>query len=290
MIPQAEIISWRNVAPWVGFDQVEHDLVLSRAICELYQHPLISEDLVFRGGTALHKLFFDKAGRFSEDLDFVQTKAISIGRTINAIRECLDSWLGSPSWKQSQGRFTLTYRFQTEIEPVMSRKVKIEINTREHLNAEPYLKKIFSVNNRWFQGKASVLTYSIEELLATKLRALYQRKKGRDLYDFWYVLHHISRLNIQQTINIFYHYMDNEKVYVSRAEFEKNLSLKQNNPVFNNDIRPLLSLEQIKKYQSDEAYRILFQDFLPRLKGGGWLERVIGEKNLPINKQRELEK
>lgn len=41
MIPQAEIISWRKVAPWVGFDQVEHDLVLSRALCELYQEPLL---------------------------------------------------------------------------------------------------------------------------------------------------------------------------------------------------------------------------------------------------------
>ena len=75
MIPQAEIISWRNTAPWPGFDQVEHDLVLSRALCELYKNPLISESLVFRGGTALHKLFFKMAGRFSEDLYFVQGKS-----------------------------------------------------------------------------------------------------------------------------------------------------------------------------------------------------------------------
>lgn len=62
MIPQAEIISWRNIAPWAGFDQVEHDLVLPRALCELYKNPLISENLVFRGGTALHKLFFKRQG------------------------------------------------------------------------------------------------------------------------------------------------------------------------------------------------------------------------------------
>ena len=70
MIPQAEIISWRNVAPWGGVDQVEHDLVISRAICEIYQHPLILKNLAFRGGTALHKLFFKRAGRFSEDSGF----------------------------------------------------------------------------------------------------------------------------------------------------------------------------------------------------------------------------
>ena len=58
MIPQAAITAWRNQASWGNVDQVEHDLVLSRAICELYKHPLIANELVFRGGTALHKLFF----------------------------------------------------------------------------------------------------------------------------------------------------------------------------------------------------------------------------------------
>ncbi len=276
MIPQAEIISWRNTVPWVGFDQVEHDLVLCRALCELYKNPLISGGLVFRGGTALHKLFFKRAGRFSEDLDFVQAKAEPIGKTIDAIRECLDPWLGKPSWKQNQGRFTLNYRFQTEIEPVISRKVKVEINTREHNNLEPHLKVPFSVSNRWFQGEVIVLTYSLEELLATKLRALYQRKKGRDLYDFWYAIHQVAGLNIQKIIDIFQYYMKDENMQVSRAEFERNLSLKRDNPAFKGDIYPLLSQDQAKQYPIEEAYSILFRDFLPKLNGEPW-------KRLEIN-------
>jgi predicted nucleotidyltransferase component of viral defense system len=59
MIPQTAITAWRKIANWGSSDQVEHDLVLSRAICELYTHPVICEQLVFRGGTALHKLFFE---------------------------------------------------------------------------------------------------------------------------------------------------------------------------------------------------------------------------------------
>lgn len=270
MIAQSDIISWRNLAPWVSFDQVEHDLVLSRAICELYQHPIISQHLVFRGGTALHKLFFSTAGRFSEDLDFVQAEAGPIGVTIDAIRECLDSWLGKPAWKQSEGRFTLNYKFKTEIEPVIQRKVKIEINTREHHNLDPHMKKTFSVKNRWFQGEAIVLTYAIEELLATKLRALYQRKKGRDLYDFWYAVNNLSDLNIEKIIDIFHHYMEKENTKISRAEFEKNLYLKKNNPVFNQDIQPLLSNEQVLSYKIDDAYNILFSEFLPKLTGEPW--------------------
>lgn len=270
MIPQTAITAWRNTARWGSPDQVEHDLVLSRAICELYQHPVVAESLVFRGGTALHKLFFDRAGRFSEDLDFVQVTAEPIGRTVNAIRTCLDPWLGKPSWKRNQGRFTLNYRFTTEIEPIITRKVKIEINTREHFTVQPYVRELFQVSNSWFQGESHVLTYTIEELLATKLRALYQRKKGRDLYDLWYVAQHKKELPINTIIRIFEHYMQNDNSKVSRAEFEKNLFLKKQSAVFNNDVRPLLSVDQIKPYVIEEAYDMLFRHFLSQLKGEPW--------------------
>lgn len=138
MIPQAAITAWRHIAPWGSPDQVEHDLVLSRAICDLYAHPYVAKNLVFRGGTALHKLYFDQSRRFSEDLDFVRVRAEPIGKMIEAIRSCLDSWLGEPNWKQNHGRFTLNYRFLTEVEPIVTRKVKIEINVREHFNVESY--------------------------------------------------------------------------------------------------------------------------------------------------------
>lgn len=72
MILQKQITEWYDIAPWSNLDQVEHDFILSRALCELYSSPIIANELVFRGGTALHKLFFRNAGRFSEDLDFVQ--------------------------------------------------------------------------------------------------------------------------------------------------------------------------------------------------------------------------
>ena len=115
-----------------------------------------------------------------------------------------------------------------------------------------------------------MLTYAIEELLATKLRALYQRKKGRDLYDFWYALRHLPDLNIAKIIAIFQCYLQKEGVSVSRAEFEKNLTLKQKSSIFNSDIRPLLTAVQAKQYHSDDAYAILFCDFLPKLSGDPW--------------------
>ncbi len=269
MIPYTALVAWGNFSPWESPDQVEHDLVLSRAIAELYSHPLIAKTLVFRGGTALHKLFFEKAGRFSEDLDFVQVNAKPIGKTVNAIREALDHWLGAPSWKQNQGRFTLNYHFTTETEPVITRKVKIEINTREHFKVQPYALKHFEVKNQWYSGTSSVLTYTIEELLATKLRALHQRRKGRDLYDFWYVTQQLGTLQIDTIIDIFEHYMEKEGNAVSRAEFEQNLSNKRNDILFNNDIMPLLTLEQANQYHIEHAFDII-DSFVARLKGAAW--------------------
>ncbi len=74
MIPRAYITEWRNVAPWSTNAQVEQDLVISRALVELFASPLIAESLAFRGGTALHKLFLSPQPRYSEDIDLVQIK------------------------------------------------------------------------------------------------------------------------------------------------------------------------------------------------------------------------
>ena len=63
MIPRANITAWRRIAPWPDDAQVEQDLVISRALVELYSHPLLSENLVFRGGTALNKLYLDPPAR-----------------------------------------------------------------------------------------------------------------------------------------------------------------------------------------------------------------------------------
>jgi hypothetical protein len=57
MIPQAYINEWQTVAPWVLDAQIEQDLIISRAICEIFSDPQLASSLAFRGGTALHKLF-----------------------------------------------------------------------------------------------------------------------------------------------------------------------------------------------------------------------------------------
>src|SRR5271165_6623531 len=56
MIPMMNIVAWSNVVPWVDMRQVEQDLIISRAIVDLFSDAFLHEQLRFRGGTALHKL------------------------------------------------------------------------------------------------------------------------------------------------------------------------------------------------------------------------------------------
>ena len=73
----------------------------------------------------------------------------------------------------------------------------------------------FEVNNRWFSGKCEITTYALDELMGTKLRALYQRKKGRDLFDIQVALDH-GNINVEKTLECYSKYMDFvvEKTYL----------------------------------------------------------------------------
>ena len=117
MIPRDYITAWRAEAPWVEDSQVEQDLVISRALVSIFSHPLLREAQAFRGGTALYKLHLRPATRYSEDIDLVQTRAEPAGPAMEALRGILDPWLGKPQWKQTEGRVTFVYRFDSEDTP-----------------------------------------------------------------------------------------------------------------------------------------------------------------------------
>ena len=72
MIPQAYITEWSAQVPWQTNEQVEQDLVICRALVEIFSDKFLAERLAFRGGTALHKLYLDPQPRYSEDIDLVQ--------------------------------------------------------------------------------------------------------------------------------------------------------------------------------------------------------------------------
>jgi predicted nucleotidyltransferase component of viral defense system len=81
-----EVTAWGVTHPWASADQIEQDLLLSRAICDIATHPYLGKELVFRGGTALHKLHLLKPLRYSEDLDYVRVTAGGVGPVLDALK------------------------------------------------------------------------------------------------------------------------------------------------------------------------------------------------------------
>jgi len=267
VIPRDYITEWRAQAPWVQDYQVEQDLVICRALVEIFSHPVLQKSLAFRGGTALYKLHLKPAARYSEDIDLVQINAEPAGPTMDALREALDPWLGKPTYKQSEGRVTFVYRFESEDVPPIRLRLKVETNTREHFTVYGITRIPFSVTSRWFEGSCEISSYELDELLGTKLRALYQRKKGRDLFDLATALA-VPGVSPARIIATFTEYMERGGHHVTRALFEKNIDAKLHDTQFTADIGPLLAATH--KWDSDAAAATVLSRLIELLPGDPW--------------------
>ncbi len=253
MIPRADITAWSERAPWSTSAQIEQDLIISRALIELFSNKKIANSLAFRGGTALHKLLLEIPMRYSEDIDLIQVVPEPIGDILSLIRESL-MFLGLAEYKKTSRDNTLVYRFETEIEPVLTRKLRIEINCREH---DIYLLKNeveYMVSTQWFKGKCLIPTFTIEELLGTKLRALYQRRKGRDLFDIWHTLTH-HKIDINKMFFVLKRCLIKEGNVISEKDFMENVNAKVKHPDFRNDVAGMLRPEF--HYNVDTAWEVI---------------------------------
>jgi predicted nucleotidyltransferase component of viral defense system len=203
VITEAELAHWRTNVPWILDTQVEQDLVLSRLIIEIAQHPLLSKELIFRGGTCFHKLWLDRPWRYSEDLDYVRRSDGGVGEILDSIRTIAEK-IGVERVSTQIGRHPkVRLRFVSVFGSPL--QVKIEMNTYERSPARPIVHRQFSVFSPWFTGAARVPSFALEELTATKIRALFERRKGRDLFDVWLAVH-VAGVKIADIATCFWPY------------------------------------------------------------------------------------
>jgi len=263
MIPRPYIAKWQQHAPWKEFAQVEQDLILSRALVEIFSDGFLRENLAFRGGTALHKLYLSPATRYSEDIDLVQIKPGPIKPIMQRIGEVV-TFFEEKRTTQIRGHGAKAlYRFTSEYEEIKMR-LKLEINCKEHFNILNWVNFPFSVESEWFSGDAKIRTYNINELLGTKLRALYQRSKGRDLFDLDYARKKID-LNYEQIIACFKEYISlaTGKRPPSKKEFLLNIEEKENSAGFAGDMEGLLRPET--KYNQNIAFAWLKSELVEKM-------------------------
>lgn len=260
MLPLAHITQWRTAAPWASTDDVEQDLILSRALVEIYRDDFLRGRLAFRGGTALHKLHLAPAARYSEDLDFVQRQEEGIGPVFDRLREILD-WIDEhPKTERGERMVNIVFRFTTA--GGSAARVKVEINRREHFSAPNVLDRPYAMNSLFFSGEASIVTYSVDELLATKLRALYQRKRGRDLFDLWWAKEHVP-IDLDDVMRLFeWYWCADGAALLTERDLRAHLEAKRQENVFQ-DVMPFLAAGV--NYDWHVAYDWFVSTILPRL-------------------------
>jgi len=179
---------------------LEKDYVITEVLKSLSQVPTLNGLLVFKGGTALRKVYFWD-WRYSEDLDFTMKHDM----TKEELRQELDKWYQQVRLA-SQIQLTTKMvhkpdgyaRVRTQFIGPLSYPgmIFMDLSFDEPLCLEPDLRKVLAAP---FQsGEQKVLAYPLEELLAEKIRSLLERGKSRDYYDVWRLLkEHSSSLDLK---------------------------------------------------------------------------------------------
>ena len=257
MIPAAFVTAWSIRAPWPSPVQVEQDLLLSRVLIEMYQDDFLRDELVFRGGTCLHKLHLPTPRRYSEDLDFVRTTSSGIAPLTQAVT-ALGERLGfEVSTRISQ--HPKVY-LRTTASDGTALRIKVEVNTHERSPARALISVPHVVDSPWWSGQGDIITFTPAELVSTKIRALFQRNKGRDLFDLWLAL---TELNLDPD-DILDAYPTYAPPGLTAKRAIADLEAKVLNPSFRTDIAPLID-PWPSDYDIDPAARMVIDLLLSRI-------------------------
>ncbi len=283
MNTREQVIAWRAHAPWPDDAQVEQDLFLARAMVAIFSDRFLSEQVAMRGETVLHKVHLAPAARYSEDIDLVAVGRRPPEHLRKALHRVLSQVLGDPRpslWGtvklavRNAARPSRVLRLSFAFTPVMPprdpRKLKVEVNVTERRPFYPVLPLPFGPLAGVADGPVTLRSYDLDELLATKLRALLQRDQGRDLFDLWWACTARDRdpalpaVDADRVIAAFRHYMRSEQSSVSAEAFARELDRKTEDRGFRSDMAQLLRAD-MRPYDVDAAARLVKETLLSRL-------------------------
>ncbi len=269
MIPRGALTEWQARVPWPQPYQVEQDLILTRLMIEIAQHELLGGEFVLRGGTCLHKLHLQAPLRYSEDLDYVRRTHAGIKPYVEALRSIAADVGLDVSSVNASGQMVHVYLDAEPTVPPGRIRVKVETNISETTSFRPTITRPLRIDSQWFQGEADIPTYDLEELIGTKLRALYQREKGRDLFDLWLVLR--DGADPDATISAFHHYMGDDAF--TYPQLRQNLREKLSSLEFSADMETLVT-ETPAEYEVQAAADLVMELLGSRLHNAPSLDEI----------------
>lgn len=253
-LTRRDVLAHQALVPWPRQRQVEQDLLLCRAMAALFNDKFLRGQIAMRGGTLLHKVHLAPAARYSEDIDLVVFGDRPESHIAKAIRRVLKSDLGTPAdsiWDnirlairntmKPSRVLRLTYSVPSVSEPGTNLDIVVEANVTERSPHRAVVEIPFTFAYRETAMAAPLNGYDLHEMLGTKMRALFQRKRGRDLFDlYWALTHAAPAVQPEAVIESFLHYLKQEGAVAGRAEFLGILDAHLADRGFCNDMTPLL--------------------------------------------------
>jgi predicted nucleotidyltransferase component of viral defense system len=276
-ITRQDILSHQTVVPWAAQHQIEQDLLLCRAMVALFEDRFLHGQIAMRGGTLLHKVHLEPAARYSEDIDLVVVGDRPEEHIRRAIRRVLQEVLGTPKALVWDSLFLairnsvkpsrvlrLTYAVRSIIEPGRMLEIVIEANVTEREPHRPVVEMPFGFPFRGEEVCTQVKGFDIHEMLGTKMRALFQRRRGRDLFDlYWALTTAQPSVDPVGVIESFVHYLRKEGCAAGRDEFISLLREHLKDRGFCSDMEPLL--RQGIDYDPQSAGNLVVTKLLDRL-------------------------
>ena len=207
----------------IGWLIVEKDYFLTLLLDGISKSNL-KENLVFKGGTALRKIYF-KHYRYSEDLDFTlrtPMKEKEIEESFKKIFEYLKNEYNAEF--VIRDFYSKKWFSDIKIQFVGLKGVKntiaLDLMSDELIADDVEEKAVF---NPYYEKKFSIPVYSIDEILAEKLRSFMQRTRVRDYYDAWYILtHEKDNINRKKLKNILLKKVEYKKLQLPDKLLDKN--------------------------------------------------------------------
>lgn len=225
----------------------ELDYRLTHALGAIFNDPFLRERLCLKGGTALNKLFFPAVNRLSVDLDF---NAVGPKAQVLAERGPVASQVMALLTAQDAG-YELTHDYRRyEQSTIQAYYVPVSGGPRQHFKLEiSFIERVPILGQLAKplalpapEPPAAVSTYRLEELAATKLRALYGRRKGRDIYD----LAQIGAFDLDERAlrKLALYYFYHAKMIFHYPTFRTNVAEKLRYRGFADDVRGLIRTHQ----------------------------------------------
>lgn len=253
-LTRRDVVGHQNHVPWASQLQVEQDLLLCRSMAALFEDEFLRGQVAMRGGTLLHKVHLAPPCRYSEDIDLVVFGDRPEDHIRKGLRRVLTDVLGEPKtdiWAaiklairntvKPSKVLRLTYSVPSVIEPGSMLGIVVEANVTERKSHRPIVEIPFEFPFRDTTKRTLIKGYDIHEMLGTKMRALFQRTRGRDLFDLYRALTSANpRVKPDAIIASFLYYLQQEGGSAGRDEFIAILDSHLADKGFCSDMVPLL--------------------------------------------------